>query len=209
MRINRHHHSPASALPERDLDRMIERLAGAVDPVEFREAELAERVYELLDVARRVFGAAGAGLMLVDEREQLGLVGASSEAARALERAQQQTGVGPGVQSTQTQQVVVVEDLAADPRWPQLSESLAGREVRGVLSAPISLHGRAIGNLNLFDSKPRAWTAADLGRARSLAEVAPTWLRVAVAAHDRGRRVLQLLRTLGSDGPAAPAVDES
>lgn len=87
MRINRHHHSPASALPERDLDRMIERLADAVDPVEFREAELAERVDELLDVARRLFGAAGVGLMLVDEREQLGLVSASSEAARALERA--------------------------------------------------------------------------------------------------------------------------
>jgi GAF domain-containing protein len=148
-----------------DLDWLIARLAGPADRLEFREAELPERVAELLDVAGRVFGAAGVGLMLLDERGQLGLVGASSGTARALEQAQLETGVGPGVLSTQTDQVVVVADLTVDLRWPQLSQSLAGHEIRGVLSAPVSVQGRAIGNLNLLDSEPRLWTASDLDRA--------------------------------------------
>ena len=196
-------------MPERDLDRLIERLAEAADPPEFREAELAERVAELLDVTDRVFGAAGVGLMLLDERGRLGLVGASSTAARELEQAQLQTGVGPGVQSMQTNDLVTVLDLTVDPRWPQLSRSLAGHEIQGVLSAPISVHGRAIGNLNLFDSRARVWTVSDLDRARGLAQVAAAWLQVAVAAHDSGRWVSQLRGRLGSHGSADRAVDRS
>jgi GAF domain-containing protein len=163
---------------------------------------LEEQLDDLVTVARRVFGVAGAGLMLLDEHQQLAPGGASDDTARALELTQLQTGVGPGVQSTHTEQIVTVEDLTVDSRWPQVSERLRGLEVRGVLSAPIAIQETTIGNLNLFDGKPRSWTDADIDRARALATVVAIWLRVAVDAHDKGELVSQLQQSWGVVGQA-------
>jgi transcriptional regulator with GAF, ATPase, and Fis domain len=196
-------------MAERDPDRMIGTLADEFDRVKFRDTQLEERLDDLVNVARRVFGVAGAGLMLLDEHERLGLVGASDETVRALERTQLQAGIGPGVQSTRTDQIVTVEDLAVDSRWPQVSERLRGLEVGGVLSAPIAIHETTIGSLNLFDSKPRSWSDTDLDRARALAAVVAVCLRVAVDAHERGRLVSQLQQSWGVVGPADSAAERS
>jgi GAF domain-containing protein len=185
------------------------QLADGFDRVTFRDTELERRLDDLVNVARRVFGVTGAGLMLLDEHKQLGLVGASDETARALERTQLQTGIGPGVQSTRTDQMVTVKDLAVDSRWPQVSERLRGLEVRGVLSAPIAIDEKTVGNLNLFDSKPRSWTDTDLDRARALANVVAIWLRVAIDAHEAGRLVSRLQQSWGVVGPADSAAERS
>jgi GAF domain-containing protein len=185
-----------------DPDRIPGDLADGFDRVTFRDDEFEEQLDDLVTVARRVFGAAGAGLTLFDEHQQLGLVGASDDTAWALERTQLQTGIGPGVQSTHTDQIVTVEDLAVDSRWPQVSERLRGLEVRGVLSAPIAIQDATIGNLNLFDSKPRSWTDADIDRARALATVVAIWLRVAADAHEKGQLVSRLQQSWGVVGPA-------
>jgi GAF domain-containing protein len=190
-------------MAEHDPDRVSGRLPDGFDRVTFRGGELEEQLDDLVTVARRVFGVAGAGLMLLDEHAQLGLVGASDDAARALERTQLQTGIGPGVQSTRTDQIVTVEDLAVDSRWPQVSERLRGLAVRGVLSAPIAMHETTIGNLNLFDGKPRSWTDTDVNRARALATVVAICLRVAVEAHEKGQLVSRLQQSWGIVGPAA------
>jgi GAF domain-containing protein len=195
--------------PRRASDRSPQRLADTAGVVVFREAELKERLDELAAVARRVFGVTGAGLMLLDERDGLAVVGVSDQAAGALDRAQQEARAGPGLQSTQTRQIVVVEDLAVDPRWPEISQRIAGFEVHAVLSAPITQDEQAIGNLSLFDSKPRAWTDADLDRARSLVGVVATWLGVVVDAHSSGRRLAQLTRALDFGEPTGPAAQIS
>jgi GAF domain-containing protein len=189
-------------MAERDPDRVSGQAADGFDRVKFRGGELEEQLDDLVTVARRVFGVAGAGLMLLDEHEQLRLVGASDDTARALECTQLQTGIGPGVQSTHTDQIVTVEDLAVDLRWPQVSERLRGLEVRGVLSAPIAIRETTIGYLNLFDGKPRSWTDTDVGRARALATVVAIWLRVAVDAHKKGQLVSRLQQSWGVVGPA-------
>jgi transcriptional regulator with GAF, ATPase, and Fis domain len=194
--------SEQAQMAERDPDRISAQLADGFDHLKFRDDELEEQLDDLVTVARRVFGVAGAGLMLLDEHEQLGLVGASDDTARALERTQVQTGIGPGVQSTHTDQIVTVEDLAVDSRWPQVSERLRGLEVRGVLSAPIAIHETTIGNLNLFDREPRSWTDADVDRARALATVVAIWLRAAVDAHDKGQLVSRLQQSWGILDPA-------
>jgi GAF domain-containing protein len=190
-------------------DRRTGQLADGFDPVEFREAEFKERVDQLVNLARQVLGVAGAGLMLCCGHDRLGLIGASNDSARALERAQLQAGCGPSLQSTRTDQIVTVEDLAVDSRWPQVSERLRGLEVRGVLSVPIAIDERATANLNFFDTEPRAWTETDLGRARALATVAAAWLRVAVDAHKRGRLVARLQQTMGIIDPANSAAERS
>ena len=188
-------------MAERDADRRSGQLGDGFDLATFRGDTLEERLDELVTVARRVFGVAGAGLMLFDEREELGLVGASDDTARALERTQLQTGMGPGVLSSYTDQIVTVEDLAVDSRWPEVSERLKGLEVRGVLSAPIAMHDTTIGNLNLFDGEPRSWTDTDVGRARALANVVAIWLRVVVDAHEKGQLVSRLQQSWGVAGP--------
>lgn len=190
-------------MAECDPDRMHGRLPDGFDRVAFRGDGLEEQLDDLVTVAGVVFGVAGAGLMLLDEHKQPGLVGASDDTARALERTQLQTGIGPGVQSTYTDQIVTVEDLAVDSRWPQVSERLRGSGVHGVLSAPIAIHATTVGNLNLFDGKPRSWTDTDVDRARTLAIVVAIWLRVAVDAHEKGQLISRLQESWASVGPPA------
>jgi hypothetical protein len=51
-----------------------------------------------------------------------------------------------------------------------------------VLSAPIWLHGRPAGNLNLLSREPREWSSADAQALTAYAGVLTALLRIAVDA---------------------------
>ena len=191
-----------------DPEQILAGLATTPEPGDFNEAEFATRLDELMDVARRIFGVAGAGLMLVDDSGRLRSVGSSSDAAAALEQVQQQLGSGPGIDTTQDRQIVAVEDMRTDVRWPELRERLRQVPIRGLLSAPIEIKGRVLGNLNLFDDSPRSWDDGDIHRARSLAGVAEVWLQIALDADASGRLLSRLQRAYASEHERHPATDQ-
>ena len=68
--------------------------------------------------------------------------------------------------------------------------------VRAVLSAPIWLHGRPTGNLNLLCHEPREWSRADGDALTAYAGIVTAFLRIALDAEhggviaDRARRNL-------------------
>lgn len=182
-----------------DPGRLLGSLSRTIDTLEFEEGELEQRLDELVETAASVFDVAGAGMMLIDEDGQLRLIGATDPTGRALELAQQESGVGPGIQSTRRNCVVAVNDLRYDERWPQLRDELAPMGVVSVLSAPIHVRERATGNLNLFDDSPREWAESDRSGLVAFAGVAAAMLRIAIEARHRGQLVRELSAQLIPD----------
>ena len=114
-------------------------------------AESAEEPLELVAWAgRRLFGAAGVGLLLRDADGELVSVLATDAAGRELETAQAATGEGPCVEAVVLDRVVRTHDLREDSRWPRLAARLRSSEVRAVLGVndPGGFHpGRARADL--------------------------------------------------------------
>jgi GAF domain-containing protein len=144
--------------------------------------------------AAAVLRVDGAGLMLADDSGQLRLARASDEGARALKLGQEELGAGPGMDSTRRRAMVIVENPHRDARWPGLWQLPAAHGVRAVMSAPIWLHGRPTGNLNVFTRNPGAWSRAERRPLQVYAGVVGTYLRMALDADHDGRKVEQLRR---------------
>lgn len=175
-------------------------LSRTIDALEFNDGELEARLDALVDTASLVFDVAGAGMMLIDEAGKLRVIGASDQTARALELAQQSSGIGPGIQSTYRNSLVVVDDLRSDERWPALRDELVPKGVLSILSAPIYVRDQPTGNLNLFDDKPREWTQSERSAVVAFAGIAAAMVRIALEARHKGELVRELSTQLMRDG---------
>jgi GAF domain-containing protein len=192
-----------------DPDRLAAALLDVIAPPSFTAFELEARLDEMVEVATRVLDVAGAALMLLDAAGGPGPTRASGETARRFACLQQTGGAGPGVQSVADRELVVVEDLDRDARWPELGRPPGAPAIGGVLSVPITVGPRVVGNLSLVEGLPRTWSDAIVTRARTLAEVTGIWLQTTLAAQAAGQLMVGLQRTLGlGDDPVdAPGED--
>jgi GAF domain-containing protein len=148
--------------------------------------------------AALLLAADGAGVMLADQARALRWVTATGEAERTFENAQRDLGEGPCVDAFLLDQVVWTQDLRVDPRWPRLGPAARSNRVRGVLSAPVSLAGEALGTCNVITWAPRAWTAADIRAIGAFASVVGRLLGVTSEARHKGDLVAQLQGALDS-----------
>jgi GAF domain-containing protein len=139
-----------------------------------------------------LFGVRGAGVMMIDDAAVLRYVAASDEPGRRLERAQEQTGEGPCVDTLVLDQIVSTVDLATDPRWPRLSELLADGPIRAVLGVPAHAGGGAIGSLNLYHDVPHEWDATEIEALRAFNGIVESLLGAALLAEARETVVEQL-----------------
>jgi GAF domain-containing protein len=134
----------------------------------------------------------GAGLMLVDPDDTLRWVTASSPAALALERGQEEVQAGPCVDAYRKATVVHTDDLATDPRYQELWEHLRDVPLRSVLSAPVQITSTPVGSLNVYAARPRDWDDTDADACVAMARVLAALLQAAVTAQLRGVEVQQL-----------------
>ncbi len=134
----------------------LTRALDALGPMARPESAIGEVLPHVMGAICGVFGVTGAGLMLVDEQSGLRYVAATDEAAEVLEQVQEQAGAGPCVESFVNDTEIVVNDLAADDRWPAITAPLLAAGVRSVLGVPTRLGGGPVGSLNVYgDARAR------------------------------------------------------
>ena len=105
-------------------------------------------------------------------------VASSSEKARLCDQLQYDLHEGPCLDTVRSQQSVVTNDVASDPRWPLWGPAVAEQfGVGSMLSLLLYTHGDSYGALNLYAYAPQAYSGEDLIVAQSLA----AHLAVAVA----------------------------
>jgi hypothetical protein len=132
---------------------------------------------------RALFDVTGCGLMLVADDGELRYVGATDDAARALESAQEDLGEGPCVDCFVMGEHVATPDVMADPRWPSLRERIRGHAIGGVLGVPTTLGGQPVGSLNVYRDGPYDWDYSAAGAIARFNRGVEGRLGGAVAAH--------------------------
>jgi GAF domain-containing protein len=72
----------------------------------------------------------------------------------ACDELQYATSTGPALEAARTRALVVVPDLATDPRWPELAEPARADRVRAVAAIPLDLPRADVGSLSLYLDRP-------------------------------------------------------
>ena len=134
---------------ERTLEALRERVEGS---------PLGDALALCVQSGVGLLGVTGAGLMMIDGQAALRSVAASDETGYVLEETQERWGEGPCVDALVHDQPVVVEDLAADERWPRIRKELAGTRVRAVLGVPVHVAGGPVGSLNVYRDAAHEWS---------------------------------------------------
>ena len=151
------------------------------------DVEPLELLRQVVDDAADLFGVDGVGLMFLDEDRALRYVGTTDRAATALERAQQDTGEGPCLDSLVLDAIVITEDLASDERYPALGLLAVRHGVAAVLGLPVHVGGAAVGTLNAYHREPRKWEPTEINALRAYVAVLEALLGTIVAARRQSR----------------------
>lgn len=174
---------------ERELTASLRRLAaGAGDGGTGGLADLQA----VVDACVSIFGVSGSGLMVADEQDALRYVAASDGAARLLEHAEIEARQGPCTDAFVLGRLTVVDDLAADGRYPRLAAVVVPAGVRATLGIPIRLGGVTVGSLDVFRDAPHRWDDSEQQALGRYGEVVEATLRTVVAARVHGELADQL-----------------
>lgn len=160
--------------------------------------DVVEILERLAACAVTVLDLAGAGVALRNDDGALESVVATDGRARRMEHAQVAEADGPCFHAFRSGEVIAVEDLEADSRWPAHHDTARAVGYRGVVGVPMPVGEAPIGALNLYDSDPRAWTAEELDAATLLANMAAGYVAMSRSLADSQVLTEQLQHALDS-----------
>lgn len=123
---------------------------------------------------------------------------ASHEALRLVDHLQLELGEGPGVDALRSEfDLLVVNDLAADGRWPNWSARMVDElGIHSCLSYRLFTDGETLGALNLYAKHPHAFTGQDVEDGHTIAAHAAVALHGALE-HDQLHDAMRTRRTIG------------
>jgi len=85
---------------------------------------------------------------------------ATAQAANATDQLQYRTGQGPCLQALTSVELIQVDNLSTDPRWPELSAAAHRSALHSVLSIPVTAVGNTAQSLNVYAERPNGFSTA-------------------------------------------------
>jgi len=149
-------------------------------------------VTHLVAATTRVLAVDGAGVMVPGEGGLLRMALATQGSVADLEARQDADQSGPCVDCHRSGAVVTSPDLARTGSWPDYQRQAAADGVHAVMAVPMRARGRGWGVLDVYRSEPGPFTDDEVAVARTLADVATSYLVVA-ADRDSARRAQEEL----------------
>jgi GAF domain-containing protein len=137
-------------------------------------------------------GSVGAGISIVDERGRRTSAATDSRVEQA-DALQYERDEGPCLAATALRQVVRVDDLTVDPRWPRWAEAAAPLGLRAALSAPLVVGDRGLGAMKVYAEEPHA-VDAHAERLMALFSAQAAILVANVQSYERAQRLTEGLR---------------
>ena len=156
----------------------------------------------LADAARLAAGAVARAQSVgitVGATRWVRMLGATSDdLATALDAVQYDIDDGPCLTCLRTAEVVAVDDIAADPRWPAFARRGRQAGAGSSLSVPLMIDGDAVGALNLYSREAHGLVAEDQVRARQFAQQAAGAVALARRLEEREQLASHLEKALTS-----------
>jgi GAF domain-containing protein len=177
---------------------LLARTVGELRATPAQAGDLLVGLGRVVEATRTVVGVDGTGLTLAHEDGRPRWVAVSDAAMELLEQVQQDFGEGPCVAAFAEDRVVAVEDLGSERVWDRLAAVVGQLPVRGVLSVPVRLAGQPVGTLDVYVTRPRAWTSGEVEALGALAVVTAELVSTGVALANREVEVAQLRRALAN-----------
>jgi transcriptional regulator with GAF, ATPase, and Fis domain len=158
------------------------------------EFDIIEFLHMLADRTAGLLQASAVGLLLADQRGNLGFMAASDENVKLLELFQLQNQEGPCLDAFRTAKPVINADLRiAGARWPRFAPRATAAGFRSVHAFPLRLRSEVIGALNLFGGDVGVLDTADVQIVQAVADVAAIGLLQERAIH-RGEVLTEQLQ---------------
>jgi GAF domain-containing protein len=104
-------------------------------------------------------GADGAGVTLVDQRGRRTTSAATDPVVERADALQYEYDEGPCLAAAAGRQVVRIDDVRADPRWPRWAATAAEMGLRASLSAPMVAGDGSLGAVKVYAREPAAFGA--------------------------------------------------
>ena len=151
----------------------------------------------IVEVARAIFGARAASIMLLDQQaDELVFEAVTGEGEETLVGRRIPSGTGIAGWVAASGQPLVVEDVAADPRFAVEEARRTGYVPKGLMAAPLLREDRVLGVLNVLDRpERRRFSVAEMDLLGLFASQAAIALDLLIHA----RRVQTVLDTAGED----------
>lgn len=193
---------------------IVAELTDLIVSLDSAESAIAAGLQEVVDRgARHVPGCQYAGITFARRTKSIANVTATHRYPMVLDAIQNRCGEGPCVEAARGQQVVCVDDLQVEHRWPGYRRlALAETPIRSILSCGLTVDGTPAA-LNFYADPPQAFTADSAEFGGMLAtQVALAWsmlrrqdqFRRALASRDLiGQAKGVLMERFGLDAGAA------
>lgn len=123
--------------------------------------DLQELLHRLTQHASAVTGSYGAGIMLSGQHG-LGFAAASNDLIIDVEAIQDRVDSGPCHAAFGSNEVVAVDDLRSEHRWPEYRQRALELGFESVVGFPMRAWGQTFGVLDLYRRQATSWTDADL-----------------------------------------------
>lgn len=180
-------------------DGMIETLAPEFS--RFSEAVAGESAAELtpthlVDVAAKVVpNAIGCALTIVGARSRPRTLAASNGLPITVDKIQYDTGQGPCLDALDADELIFVQNLATDERWPDFSRRcVAETSVRSMIAVRLRLGNDDRAAMNLYSDRIFGFDDIDLGVASMFAP----FVSMSVQSQLEHRRAVNLETALAS-----------
>ena len=150
------------------VDRSLEDVLGEVTDIAARGIPGAESTSITLVRGDRAFTAAHTG-----------------EMALVADELQYEQGYGPCMDAGRAGVVLRIDDTRTEQRWPDYVPRVLEVGVRSSLSVPLPYQGSTIGALNIYSTRPQAFSSAESEEAATAVAEAVAVAVVNADAHDR------------------------
>jgi transcriptional regulator with GAF, ATPase, and Fis domain len=174
-----------------DVEALLKSI-GSLQDLQFRRTGLEPAMQQVVDAAKTLFKADGAGLMLIGQGEALRWVTATDPRAQVIEAAQERLGQGPCVDAFEQGTLQLIPDTAAEKRWPELTRVLRHDGVHALLSVPVQVAQGTVGSLNFYLAEPHEWDHSERNAAEVYGRLAGALLGSALTVELQGRLIEQL-----------------
>jgi GAF domain-containing protein len=183
-------HRRGESLPLTDeLSAVFARMSGLLLSEETVETSLGL----LSSLAREtVPGSSGAGVSILDERRRRS-AGSTDDRVRHADNLQYELDEGPCLAATATRELIRIDDLAADRRWPRWASAVSPMGLRAAMSAPLVAGDGAMGAIKVYADAPGTFDRHS-EQLLTLFSAQAAILVANVQTHERAKRLSEGMR---------------
>jgi GAF domain-containing protein len=154
--------------------------------------DLADVLNDITGVAKRALPGAEAASITLIRGEKAFTAAYDGQMALDADELQYERGYGPCLDAGLAGQIMLVDDMTTEQRWPDYSRNAAAHGIGSSLSAPLPFQSTTIGALNTYAGRPHAYGEDDV----AVGEQVASWIALAIGNAEAAARTSEELAHL-------------